>query len=156
MSTQENNGPTIIKKYANRRLYNTATSCYITLDDLYEMVKKGEEFEVHDAKTGEDLTKSVLTQIIFEQEGKGSNLLSVNFLRNLIGLYDDNMGGVFPNYLNMVMDNFVQNQERMEKMSKEGWQDFTPMKIFENMTKQNMEILEKTMKMFDPTNNTQK
>ncbi len=153
MSTQENNGPTIIKKYANRRLYNTATSCYITLEDLYEMVKKGEEFEVHDAKTNEDLTKGVLTQIIFEQETKGSNLLSVNFLRNLIGLYDDNMGGVFPNYLNMVMDNFVQNQERMEKMSKEGWQDFSPMKIFENMTKQNMEILEKTMKMFDPNGN---
>lgn len=151
MTKQGNNEVVIIKKYANRRLYNTQTSCYITLEDLYEMIRLDEEFEVKDAKTEEDLTRQVLTQIIFEQEAKGYNLLPIPFLRKLIGLYSNNqMGNLFPNYLNIAMENFMQNQERLQGFSSDGWQEFTPMKMFENITKQNMEIFENTLNIFTP------
>jgi len=105
--------PTIIKKYANRRLYHTGTSTYVTLDDLAEMVKKGHEFLVQDAKTGEDITRSVLTQIIFEQEGKaGQNLLPIAFLRQLIGYYGDSMQALVPSYLDYSIKALGENQQK--------------------------------------------
>ena len=107
--------PVIIKKYANRRLYNTAISSYVTLDDLCELVKIGEDFIVVDAKTEEDLTRSVLAQIIFEQESKGSHMLSEEFLRSVITFYDDGLKSVVPLYLNSMMQAFQQNQEEMRK-----------------------------------------
>ncbi|MEO0383519.1 MAG: polyhydroxyalkanoate synthesis repressor PhaR [Pseudomonadota bacterium] len=109
---------TIIKKYANRRLYNTGTSTYVTLDDLAEMVKGGEDFLVQDAKSGEDLTRSVLTQIIFEQENKGTNLLPITVLRQLIRFYDDSMQAVVPSYLEHSINAFVADQDSIrEKMA---------------------------------------
>lgn len=149
MTKQGNNDVIIVKKYANRRLYNTQTSCYVTLEDLFDMIKVGDVFEVKDAKTEEDLTRSVLTQIIFEQEGKGYSLLPISFLRQLIGMYGNNMGPLVPNYLDMTMENFVQNRDRFENMT-QGWQKYTPMGIFENITKKNMELFESTLRMFDP------
>lgn len=149
MTKQENNSEIIIKKYANRRLYNTQTSCYITLEDLYDMLKRGEDFIVRDAKTDEDLTRQVLTQIIFEQEAKGYNLLPIPFLKSIIGLYGNNqIGSMLPNYLNISMENFLSNKDKFSGISQDAWQEFTPTKIFENVTKQNMEIFENTMKMF--------
>ena len=150
MTKQDNSSVAIIKKYANRRLYNTQTSCYITLDDLYEMVTRGEDFAVKDAKTEEDLTRSVLTQIIFDQEAKGYNLLPISFLRHLISLYDNNLGNMVPNYLNLTMENFMKNQEKLQKFSTEEWSKYTPIKIFEKMAEQNVDIFEKTMNMFSP------
>jgi len=107
--------PVVIKKYANRRLYNTSTSSYVTLDDLCQMVKGGQEFLVYDAKTGDDITRAVLTQIIVEEEQKGQNLLPISFLRQLIGLYGDNMQWLVPRYLEQAMAAFAQNQEAMRK-----------------------------------------
>lgn len=150
MAIQRNTPIALIKKYANRRLYNTETSCYITLEDLYVMIKNGEEFVVHDAKTDEDLTRQVLTQIIFEQEAKGYNLLPISFLRHVISMYDNSLAPVFPNYLEASMDSFMKNQERLQEFSNTGWQDFTPMKIFENIAKKNMEIFATTLDIFKP------
>ena len=113
--------PITIKKYANRRLYNTETSTYVTLDDLAEMVRGNRDFVVFDAKTGEDLTHSVLTQIILEQEGRGQNLLPVNFLRQLIRFYGDSMGRLVPSYLNMSMETLSREQERFRKQMTETW-----------------------------------
>ena len=103
----------VVKKYANRRLYNTASSSYITLDNLAEMVRQGRDFVVYDAKTGEDITRGVLTQIIVEEEGKGRNLLPTAFLRQLIGFYGDQMQGLVPRYLEQAMAAFAQQQEQM-------------------------------------------
>ncbi|MGL4404890.1 MAG: polyhydroxyalkanoate synthesis repressor PhaR, partial [Notoacmeibacter sp.] len=106
--------PTVIKKYANRRLYNTGTSTYVTLEDLADMVKRGENFEVEDAKSGEDLTHGVLTQIIFELENKnGETMLPIPFLRQLISLYGDQMQTLVPSYLEQSMASFTKEQERM-------------------------------------------
>ena len=107
--------PVVIKKYANRRLYNTATSSYVTLDDLAKMIKKGADFTVFDAKTGEDITRSVLTQIIVEEEQKGQNLLPISFLRQLISFYGDSMQFLVPGYLEQAMLAFARNQEQMRK-----------------------------------------
>ena len=107
--------PVVVKKYANRRLYNTATSSYVTLDDLAQMIKEGGDFVAHDAKTGEDITRSVLTQIIVEQEQKGQNLLPISFLRQLISLYGDSMQFLVPGYLEQAMITFARNQEQMRK-----------------------------------------
>jgi polyhydroxyalkanoate synthesis repressor PhaR len=148
MAIQKNTGPALIKKYANRRLYNTETSCYITLEDLYVMIKHGEDFVVRDAKTDEDLTRSVLTQIIFEQEAKGYNLLPISFLRHVISMYDNSLAPVFPNYLEASMDSFMKNQERLRQFSAASWQEFTPLKIFENIAKQNMEIFSSALEIF--------
>jgi polyhydroxyalkanoate synthesis repressor PhaR len=148
MAIQRNNEIALIKKYANRRLYNTETSCYITLEDLYVMIKNGEEFIVHDAKTDEDLTRQVLTQIIFEQEAKGYNLLPISFLRHVISMYDNSLAPVFPNYLEASMDSFMKNQEQLRQFSNAGWQEFTPLKIFENIAKKNMEIFATTLDIF--------
>lgn len=139
----------VIKKYANRRLYNTATSSYVTLDHLAEMVRNGEEFHVIDAKSGEDLTRSVLTQIIFEQENKGQNMLPVPFLRQLIGLYGDNLQSFVPSYLEMSMDAFRKNQEAMRRSVSEAFT--TPhsgMRIFEDAARKNMAFFEQGLKMF--------
>jgi len=151
MTKQANNEVVTIKKYANRRLYNTQTSSYIVLEDLFEMIKRGEEFIVKDAKTDDDLTRAVLTQIIFEQEAKGYNLLPISFLRQLIGMYGNTqLEGVVPNYLTATMEQFIQNQEKMIGFSTDQWTDYTPMKMFENMAEQNMKIFEQTMGMFSP------
>src|SRR5277367_4908469 len=105
--------PVVIKKYANRRLYNTSTSSYVTLDDLCQMVKGGREFLVYDAKSGDDITRAVLTQIIVEEEQKGQNLLPISFLRQLIGLYGDNMQWLVPRYLEHSMQTLAKNQEQI-------------------------------------------
>ena len=142
--------PITIKKYANRRLYNTATSSYVTLDDLSKMVKAGSDFVVHDAKTGEDLTRSVLTQIIVEEEGKGQNLLPINFLRQLISLYGDSMQFMVPRYLEQAMASFTMNQEQMRKSLQDAFGGLFPFGSLEEMGKQNLALFEKTMKMFSP------
>ncbi|MBT4890012.1 MAG: polyhydroxyalkanoate synthesis repressor PhaR, partial [Rhodospirillales bacterium] len=115
-----------IKKYANRRLYNTATSSYVTLEDLAVMIKEGVEFSVFDAKTGEDITHSVLTHIIVEQEGKGQNLLPVSFLRHLISFYGDSLESVVPKYLEQSMHSFAHNQDQMKKSMQEAFGGITP------------------------------
>ena len=142
--------PIVIKKYANRRLYNTATSSYVTLDDLAKMVKAGNEFVVHDAKTGEDLTRAVLTQIIVEEEGKGQNLLPISFLRQLISLYGDSMQFMVPRYLEQAMSSFAANQEQMRKNLQDAFGGLFPFGSLEEMGKQNLALFEKTMKMFSP------
>jgi polyhydroxyalkanoate synthesis repressor PhaR len=139
----------VIKKYANRRLYNTATSTYVTLDDLSQMVKKGTDFTVCDAKTGEDITKSVLTQIIFEEESKGQNLLPINFLRQLIRFYGDSLQGLIPGYLEMSLGNLAKEQEHFRKQLAEVWSG-DPLKTMEEQAKRNMTMFGEAMKMFNP------
>jgi polyhydroxyalkanoate synthesis repressor PhaR len=142
--------PTVVKKYANRRLYNTATSSYVTLEDLATMIKKGGDFVVHDAKTGEDLTRSVLTQIIVEQEQKGGqNLLPISFLRQLISFYGDSMQFLVPGYLEQAMVAFARNQEQMRKSLRATFGIF-PFGQFEEMGKQNMALFEQALKMLSP------
>ncbi len=142
--------PITIKKYANRRLYNTATSSYVTLDDLCGMVKEGVEFTVHDAKTGEDITRSVLTQIIVEEEGKGQNLLPIGFLRQLIGFYGDSLQGLLPRYLEESMTAFIQNQEQMRQYVQSTFGGMFPFNQVEELGKRNMAMMEQAMKMFAP------
>lgn len=142
--------PIVIKKYANRRLYNTATSSYVTLDYLSEMVKKGDDFVVFDAKTGEDITRSVLTQIIFEEENKGANLLPIQFLRRLIKFYGDNMQMFVPSYLEMSMETFAKNQEKFRAQMREAFGSAPGYQMFEETARKNMELFEQTMKMFAP------
>lgn len=142
--------PVTIKKYANRRLYNTATSSYVTLDHLCEMVKEGREFVVYDAKTGEDITRAVLTQIIVEEEGKGQNLLPIGFLRQLISFYGDNMQWVVPRYLEYTMQSFASNQDKMKETFQSALGGMFPFGGFEEMSKQNMALFERTMRMFTP------
>ena len=142
--------PVTIKKYANRRLYNTGTSSYVTLEDLAKMVKAGEDFVVYDAKTGEEITRSVLTQIIFEEESKsGQTLLPIPFLRQLISFYGDSLQGVVPQYLEMSMAQFSRNQEQMRGYMQNAF-GFNPFQQFESMGKQNMAMFEKAMRMFNP------
>src|SRR5579872_4856612 len=142
--------PIVIKKYANRRLYNTATSSYVTLDDLSTMVKEGGDFVVYDAKTGEDITRPVLTQIIVEEEQKGQNLLPISFLRQLISLYGDSMQWLVPRYLDHAMSTFARNQEQMRKSLQDAFGGLFPFGPLEEMGKQNLALFEKTMKMFSP------
>jgi polyhydroxyalkanoate synthesis repressor PhaR len=139
-----------IKKYANRRLYNTATSSYVTLDHLSRMVKEGVEFTVYDAKTGEDITRSVLTQIIVEEEGKGQNLLPISVLRQLISLYGDSLQFLVPRYLEQAMQTFARNQEQMRQYMQGTLGQLFPFTNFEEMGKQNMALIERAMKMFTP------
>ncbi|HEX3809123.1 MAG TPA: polyhydroxyalkanoate synthesis repressor PhaR [Rhizomicrobium sp.] len=142
--------PVIIKKYANRRLYNTQTSAYVTLDHLAQMVKEGTEFEVRDARTGGDITRSVLTQIIFEEEAKGQSLLPIRFLRQLIGMYGDSLQGFVPGYLDMSMESFTKNQDAMKSRMAEAFGGGT--QVMENLTRQNLAMFERAMKMFSPFN----
>ncbi|WP_306252613.1 polyhydroxyalkanoate synthesis repressor PhaR [Parvularcula sp. IMCC14364] len=137
-----------IKKYANRRLYNTATSSYVTLEYLSQMVRNNEEFVVRDAKTGDDITRSVLTQIIFEEENKGQNLLPVNFLRRLIRYYGDSLQSFVPSYLEMSMESFQKNQETIRQSMSGAFSEAPGFKIFEDVTRQNMAMFEQGMKMF--------
>jgi polyhydroxyalkanoate synthesis repressor PhaR len=139
--------PVTIKKYANRRLYNTATSSYVTLDHLAAMVKDEQEFVVYDAKTGEDITRSVLTQIIFEEEGKGQNLLPIRFLRQLIRFYGDSLQAVVPNYLEMTMESFSRNQEQYRKYLTDA---FGPLRQLEELGRQNVAMFQQAMSMFTP------
>jgi len=142
--------PVTIKKYANRRLYNTGTSTYVTLEDLASMVKAGEDFIVHDAKTGEDITRQVLAQIIFEQENKeGQSLMPIAFLRQLIRFYGDSMQFLVPGYLEQAMIAFARNQEQMRKNLQATFGIF-PFGQFEEMGKQNMALFERALKMLSP------
>jgi polyhydroxyalkanoate synthesis repressor PhaR len=138
----------IIQKYANRRLYNKATSSYITLEDLSKMVKEGVDFEVRDAKSGEDITRKVLTQIIFEEEGRGQNLLPIQFLRQLIGFYGDRMQAFLPSFLELSLDSFIRQQERL----REQMTVVTPptMGVLDEQIRQNMILFDRAMKMFTP------
>ena len=142
--------PIVIKKYANRRLYNTDTSSYVTLDHLCQMVKDDVEFVVYDAKTGEDITRPVLTQIIVEEEAKGQNLLPVAFLRQLISLYGDNMQWLVPRYLEHSMSVFAENQDRMRQYMQNTFGGLFSFSNLEEMNKQNVSLFENTMKMFSP------
>jgi polyhydroxyalkanoate synthesis repressor PhaR len=145
----------IIKKYANRRLYNTASSSYVTLEHLSDMVKEGVDFVVYDAKSNDDITRSVLTQIIFEEEnrGGGQNLLPIQFLRQLIGFYGNSMQAFLPSYLEMSLESFTKQQERMRTQ----FAGMTPGKIpplgvgvYEEQIRQNMALFDRAMKMFSP------
>lgn len=138
-----------IKKYANRRLYNTATSSYVTLEHLAQMVKEGTEFNVYDAKSGEDLTRGVLTQIIVEEESKGGeNLLPINFLRQMIGFYGNNMQWLVPKYLDHSMKTLTDNQDKLSGYMKNAFGGMFPFQAMEEVSKQNLAMFEKTMTMF--------
>ena len=142
--------PIVIKKYANRRLYNTGTSTYVTLEDLAGMVKSGEDFIVYDAKTGEDITRSVLTQIIFEQENKGGqNLLPITFLRQLIRFYGDSMQMLVPRYLEVSIESLTREQEKFRHQMTQafGAGPFAPL---EDQVRRNMEMFERAFAMFAP------
>lgn len=145
-SGKDKGGKIVIKKYANRRLYNTAKSSYVTLDDLAKMVRAGQDFAVYDAKTGEDITRSVLTQIIFEEEAKGQSMLPTNFLRQLIALYGDVLQGAVPSYLEASMEAFAQNQERI----RQAFGGANPLANIEAMTRGNAEWWDHAMRMFSP------
>src|SRR5499426_3012415 len=143
--------PVVIKKYANRRLYNTGTSTYVTLEDLAGMVKTGEDFVVYDAKTNEDITRSVLTQIIFEQENKegGQNLLPINFLRQLIRFYGDSMQMMVPRYLEVSIDSLTREQEKFRQQLTQAFGG-TPFGALEEQARRNMEMFERAFAMFAP------
>lgn len=146
--------PIVVKKYANRRLYNTETSSYVTLDDLAAMVRDGRDFVVYDAKSGEDLTRSVLTQIIVEQEGKGQNMLPTSVLRQLIGLYGDNLQSLVPRYLEAAMASFTQQQDQMRDTLTKTMGGFMPFPSsvphMQEVSKQNIAMMERAMSLFTP------
>jgi polyhydroxyalkanoate synthesis repressor PhaR len=145
--------PVVVKKYANRRLYDTRSSSYITLDNLAEMVREGRDFVVYDAKTGEDITRGVLTQIIVEEEGKGRNLLPTAFLRQLIGFYGDQVQGLVPRYLEQAMNAFAQQQEQMRAAMQKTMGSVGTMFPFGNMeevSRQNMAMMERAFSLFSP------
>ena len=152
MAQNADGEPIVIKKYANRRLYNTSTSAYVTLEDLHAMVCEGVDFAVFEAKSGDDITRSVLAQIIFEQESRGENLLPVDFLRQLIRFYGDNMQSLVPSYLQASMDAFVRQQDEIrERMTGAmGAGAATPLAFFEEQTKANMAMFQNAMRMFAP------
>lgn len=160
-TSDENNGPAknagervVIQKYANRRLYNKATSTYITLDDLAEMVRDGVDFVVYDAKTNEDITRKVLTQIIFEEENSGGqNLLPIQFLRQLIGFYGNSMQSFLPSFLELSLDSFTHQQERLRKQFGTAGGAFPGVQApayMEEQVRQNLAMFDRAMKMFSP------
>ncbi|WP_332641583.1 polyhydroxyalkanoate synthesis repressor PhaR [Brevundimonas sp.] len=138
----------VIKKYANRRLYNTATSAYVTLEDLAKMVREGTEFVVFDAKTNDDLTRQILTQIIFEEESRGEALLPVQFLRQLIGFYGGQMQGVLPSYLEMSLDNFSRQQEQIRGQFTKAFGAAPGAGLMDEAVKRNMAMFSEAMKMW--------
>jgi polyhydroxyalkanoate synthesis repressor PhaR len=145
--------PVVIKKYANRRLYNTGTSTYVTLEDLAAMVKAGEDFVVYDAKGGDDITRSVLTQIIFEQENKeGQNLLPIAFLRQLIRFYGDSMQMLVPRYLEVSIDSLTREQEKFRQQVTQafGANPLGTLGPLEDHVRRNMEMFERAFSMFAP------
>src|SRR5467141_5129074 len=142
--------PTTIKKYANRRLYNTGTSTYVTLEDLAAMVKAGEEFVVYDAKSGDDITRSVLAQIIFEQENKeGQSLMPITFLRQLIRFYGDSMQMLVPRYLEVSIDSLTREQEKFRQHMTQAF-GIVPFAPMEDQVRRNMEMFERAFAMFTP------
>jgi len=147
----------VIKKYANRRLYNTASSSYVTLEHLADMVKKGVDFVVYDAKTNEDITRTVLTQIIFEEEEKsqGQSLLPIQFLRQLISFYGNSMQAFLPSYLELSLASFAQQQERLRsQLAAFGQTGGMPGAMsggaYEEQIRQNLALFDRAMKMFSP------
>lgn len=142
--------PVVVKKYANRRLYNTESSSYITLDNLAEMVRNGRDFVVYDAKSGDDITRGVLTQIIVEEEGKGQNLLPTAFLRQLIGFYGGQMQGLVPRYLEEAMSVFAQQQEQIHATMQRTVGSMFPFGNMEEMGRQNMAMVERALTLFSP------
>ncbi|HRE21428.1 MAG TPA: polyhydroxyalkanoate synthesis repressor PhaR [Rhabdaerophilum sp.] len=159
MADQVSKEPTVIKKYANRRLYHTGTSSYVTLEDLALMVRQGEEFVVNDAKTGEDITRTVLTQIIFEQENKGQFLLPIAFLRQLIQFYGDNMQALVPRYLEFSLGQFMAEQQKLREQFAKGFSGkafpanpfgANPMAAMEEQVRSNMAIFQEAMRAFAP------
>ncbi len=150
---EEQSGPAeavVVKKYANRRLYNTATSSYVTLENLARMVRESRDFVVYDAKTNEDITRSVLTQIIVEEEAKGTNLLPVSFLRQLIALYGDSLQALVPKYLEHSMASFTQNQARMREYINNALEGMFPFGSLEEMSRKNMQFMDQAFRMFNP------
>src|SRR5690349_20712994 len=145
-----NQPPVVVKKYANRRLYNTESSSYITLDNLADMVRSGRDFVVYDAKSGEDITRSVLTQIIVEEEGKGQNLLPITFLRQLIALYGGSMQGLVPRYLEHAMTAFAQQQDQIRAAMQKTMGTIFPFGSMEVVGRQNMAMMERAFSMFSP------
>jgi len=142
--------PVTIKKYANRRLYNTGTSSYVTLEDLASMVKSGEDFVVYDAKTGEEITRSVLTQIIFEQENKeGQNLLPIAFLRQLIRFYGDSMQMLVPRYLEVSIESLTREQGKFRNQMAQAF-GVGAFPSLEHHVRRNMEMFERAFAMFAP------
>jgi polyhydroxyalkanoate synthesis repressor PhaR len=142
--------PVVVKKYANRRLYNTESSSYITLDNLADMVRLGRDFVVYDAKSGEDITRGVLTQIIVEEEGKGRALLPTAFLRQLIGFYGDQMQSLVPRFLEQAMSALTQQQEQMRATMQKTMGNLFPFGNIEEVGRQNMAIMERAFSMFTP------
>jgi len=143
--------PVVVKKYANRRLYNTESSSYITLDNLGDMVRAGRDFVVYDAKSGDDITRSVLTQIIVEEEGKsGQNLLPTTFLRQLIGFYGGNMQGLVPKYLEHAMSSFAAQQEQMRTAMQKTMGNLFPFGNIEEVGRQNIAMMERAFSLFTP------
>ena len=140
----------IIKKYANRRLYNTATSSYVTLDNLSDMVRQGVDFVVFDAKSGDDITRSVLAQIIFEEESRGQNLLPIQFLRQLISFYGDSMQNLLPTYLEMSLDGFAKQQERFRSQFAQAFGGTPGLGYFDEQVSQNLAMFDRAMRMFSP------
>mgnify|MGYP000896151176 CR=1 FL=1 len=138
----------VIKKYANRRLYNTRTSAYVTLEDLATMVREGAEFVVYDAKSNDDLTRQILTQIIFEEESRGEALLPVQFLRQLIGFYGNSMQSVLPSYLEMSLDSFSRQQEQLRSQFSRAFAGTPGGGLMEEAVRQNMAMFERAMRMF--------
>ncbi|MFP4125658.1 MAG: polyhydroxyalkanoate synthesis repressor PhaR [Alphaproteobacteria bacterium] len=154
-SSADSNGapaqpPIVIKKYANRRLYNTSSSSYVTLEELAHLLRAGKDFVVFDAKSGDEITRSVLTQIILEEDSKGRNVLPVTFLRQLIGFYDENVPAMLPRYLEATMDHFIQNQEQMQRYFEGTMGRFFPVNQINDMTRQNMALLQQATSMFSP------
>jgi polyhydroxyalkanoate synthesis repressor PhaR len=142
--------PTVIKKYANRRLYNTGTSTYVTLEDLAAMVKAGDDFVVFDAKSGEEITHAVLTQIIFEQENKGQNLLPITFLRQLIRFYGDSMQTMVPAYLEHSIGHLTREQEKFRSQLTHAFGGAVGFEAMEEQIRRNTEVFERAMRMFMP------
>ena len=138
--------PVVVKKYANRRLYNTESSSYVTLEDLAQMVRQGRDFVVYDAKSGDDITRGVLTQIIVEEEAKGSHLLPESFLRQLIGFYGDSLQGVLPRYLEATMTGFSRQQEEMRRGMEQAFKPFS----LEEVSQRNIAMMERAMSLFSP------
>ncbi|MGZ8362944.1 MAG: polyhydroxyalkanoate synthesis repressor PhaR [Caulobacteraceae bacterium] len=150
-SAEPDNGPrVVIKKYANRRLYNTATSTYVTLEHLAEMVRQGTDFVVYDAKTGEDITRGVLAQIIFEEESRGENLLPLQFLRQLIRFYGDSMQSFLPGYLEMSLDGFAKRREEMRQQFPAVPAAAEALEAYQAQVRQNLALFDNAMKMFTP------
>ena len=156
MNKSDPSTPVVIKKYSNRRLYNTSTNSYVTLNALAEMIRQGVDFVVNDVKTGEDLTCNILTQIVFEEESKGNNLLPINFLRHLISLYGNNIQGLVPSYLEYSLTAFIRNHERIQTYMQNYLQSFTgmvpfqPLNSLEEINKRNIDFFENTMRLFNP------